>query len=86
MTGTDKKWFTYTNGTHVDSLCPEIFNRMYDFFQIYVAQQAPPLAQTAFIKAAAPVVFQAIFGIDGPGGHAAGHDAAARPDPAAADL
>ena len=27
MTGTDKKWFTYTNGTHVDSLSPETYNR-----------------------------------------------------------
>ena len=68
MTGTDKKWFTYTNGTHVDSLSPEIYNRLYDFFNIYVGQQAPPLAQTAFIQATAPAVFQAIFGIDGPGG------------------
>ena len=50
MTGTDKKWFTYTNGTHVDSLDPETYNRLYDFFNIYVGQQAPPLAQTAFIK------------------------------------
>ena len=68
MTGTDKKWFTYTNGTHVDSLSPEIYNRLYDFFNIYVGQQAPPITQTAFIQATAPAVFQAIFGIDGPGG------------------
>ncbi len=68
MTGTDKKWFTYTNGTHVDSLSPEIFNRLYDFFNIYVGEQAPPIVQTAFINAAAPAIFQAIFGIDGPGG------------------
>ena len=68
MTGTDQKWFTYTNGTHVDSLSPEIYNRLYDFFNIYVGQQAPPIAQTAFIQATAPAVFQAIFGIDGPGG------------------
>ena len=33
MTGTDKKWFTYTNGTHVDSLDPETYNRLYDFFK-----------------------------------------------------
>ena len=32
MTGTDKKWFTYTNGTHVDSLDPETYNQLYDFF------------------------------------------------------
>jgi predicted acyl esterase len=68
MTGTDKKWFTFTNGTHVDSLSPEIYNRLYDFFHIYVGQQAPPVAQTAFIQATAPAAFQAIFGIDGPGG------------------
>jgi uncharacterized protein len=67
MTGTDRKWFTYTNGTHVDSLSPEIYNRLYDFLHIYVAEQAPPPNQTAFIQATAPVVFQAIFGIDGPG-------------------
>jgi uncharacterized protein len=65
MTGTDKKWFTYTNGTHVDSLSPEIYNRLYDFLNIYVAQQAPPPNQTAFVQATAPAAFQAIFGIDG---------------------
>ena len=31
FTGTDRKWFTFTNGTHVDSLDPETFNRWYDF-------------------------------------------------------
>src|SRR5205085_1143075 len=41
MTGTRKKWFTFTNGTHVDSLDPETANRMYDFLMIYVAQQSP---------------------------------------------
>ena len=41
FTGTDKKWFTFTNGTHVDSLDPETFNRWYDFLQLYVAKQAP---------------------------------------------
>jgi putative CocE/NonD family hydrolase len=41
MTGTDRKWFTYTNGTHVDSLDPATFNRWYDFLQLHVAQQAP---------------------------------------------
>ena len=28
FTGTDKKWFTFTNGTHVDSLAPETFNKL----------------------------------------------------------
>ncbi len=41
FTGTDRKWFTFTNGTHIDSLDPATFNRWYDFLQLYVAQQAP---------------------------------------------
>ncbi|MDQ1476728.1 MAG: uncharacterized protein QOE62_1957, partial [Actinomycetota bacterium] len=36
FTGTQHKWFTFTNGTHVDSLDPEAFNRWYDFLEIYV--------------------------------------------------
>jgi predicted acyl esterase len=63
MTGTSKKWFTFTNGTHVDSLSPEIYNRLYDFLQIYVAREAP-IVKSALIKAEAPLVFQAVFGID----------------------
>jgi hypothetical protein len=66
MTGTDKKWFTFTNGTHVDSLDPETYNRLYDFLNIYVGQQADPPAQTAFIQATWPLAAQAIFGINGP--------------------
>ena len=27
FTGTNRKWFIFTNGTHVDSLDPETFNR-----------------------------------------------------------
>jgi predicted acyl esterase len=64
MTGTDKKWFTFTNGTHVDSLSPEVFNRLYDFLQLYVAREAP-ITKSAVIQAAAIPIFQAVFGIDG---------------------
>ena len=64
MTGTDKKWFTFTNGTHVDSLSPETFNRLYDFLQLYVAREAP-ITRSAVIQAAAIPIFQAVFGIDG---------------------
>ena len=31
MTGTQKKWFTFTNGAHIDSLDPATYNRWYDF-------------------------------------------------------
>src|SRR5215210_3497462 len=50
MTGTDKKWFTFTNGTHVDSLSPEIYNRMFDFLELYVAREAP-ITKLALLQA-----------------------------------
>ena len=78
FTGTNRKWFTFTNGTHVDSLDPATFNRWYDFLELYVAQQAPIL-NSALIHAAAPVIYQEAMGITG-------RDDAARPDPAAAHL
>ena len=45
--GHGPKWFTFTNGTHVDSLDPETFNRWYDFLQLYVAKQAPVATSAA---------------------------------------
>jgi hypothetical protein len=68
MTGTDKKWFTYTNGVHTDSLDPETYNKLFDFLSLYVAQQNP--ATNPFkpvFQASWPVAMQAIFGIDGTG-------------------
>jgi predicted acyl esterase len=65
MTGTNKKWFTYTNGTHVDSLSPETYNRLYDFLELYVAKEAPAI-KSAAVRASFPAAFQGIFGIDGP--------------------
>jgi predicted acyl esterase len=67
MTGTDRKWFTFTNGTHVDSLSPQVYNRLYDFLQLYVAREAP-ITKSALLQLSWPVAMQAIFGIDGPGG------------------
>jgi uncharacterized protein len=64
FTGTQRKWFTFTNGTHVDSLDPETFNRWYDFLQLYVAKQAP-ITNSAQYRAAAPVIYQAAMGISG---------------------
>ena len=62
--GPQRKWFTFTNGTHVDSLDPETFNRWYDFLELYVAQQAP-IVNSAAIHAAAPVIYQEAMGISG---------------------
>ncbi len=67
MTGTDKKWFTFTNGVHTDSLDPETYNRMYDFLELYVAQENPVL-KSALVQLSWPLAMQAIFGISGPGG------------------
>ena len=64
FTGTDRKWFTFTNGTHVDSLDPETFNRWYDFLKLYVAKQAP-ISNAALIQAAAPVIYQEAMGVSG---------------------
>ena len=65
MTGTDKKWFTYTNGTHVDSLAPETFNKLFDFLELYVAQEPPILKSRDDRTPARRSIFQAVFGIEG---------------------
>jgi uncharacterized protein len=64
FTGTRRQWFTFTNGTHVDSLDPETFNRWYDFLELYVAKQAP-ITNSAAIHAASPVIYQEAMGISG---------------------
>ena len=64
FSGTDRKWFTFTNGTHVDSLAPETFNRWCDFLSLYVARQAPIQSCTTS-HAAAPAVYQSAMGIPG---------------------
>src|SRR3954471_6538927 len=64
MTGTKRKWFTFTNGTHVDSLDPETFNRWSDFLELFVAKQAP-ITDAAQVQAVGPVVYQQAMGING---------------------
>jgi predicted acyl esterase len=63
FTGTTRKWFTFTNGTHIDSLDPATFTRWYDFLELYVARQAPRLSDT--VKGLAPTIFSTAFGIPG---------------------
>jgi uncharacterized protein len=63
FTGTRHKWFTFTNGTHIDSLDPATFDRWYDFLELYVAHRAPRLSSTA--RAMAPTLFQVAMGISG---------------------
>jgi predicted acyl esterase len=61
FTGTSKKWFTFTNGAHIDSLDPSTFDRWYDFLELFVAHQAPIL-NSAVIRAAAPVIYEDAMG------------------------
>ncbi len=62
FTGTNQKWFTFTNGVHGDSLDPATFNRWYDFLELFVAQQAPK-TNAAFPRFAAPIVYQTALGV-----------------------
>jgi hypothetical protein len=63
FTGTSLKWFTFTNGAHVDSLDPATFDRWYDFLELFVAHQAPIVNQ-ALIRAGAPVIYQQAMGVN----------------------
>jgi hypothetical protein len=63
FTGTARKWFTFTNGVHTDSLDPDTFTRWYDFLELFVARQAPNLP--AAVKAGAPVLYQSVQGVNG---------------------
>ncbi len=62
LTGTKQKWFTFTNGAHVDSLDPYTYDRLYDFLELYVAHQAPSV-NSPVVKAAAPVVYKEAMGL-----------------------
>ena len=61
FTGTTEKWFTFTNGAHIDSLDPATFDRWYDFLELFVAHQAP-IVDSAVIRAAAPVIYEDAMG------------------------
>ena len=63
FTGTDRKWFTFTNGTHIDSLDPETFNRWFDFLELYVAGRRPEL--TPGSEGARAGHLLGVFGING---------------------
>lgn len=62
FTGTKLKWFTFTNGAHIDSLDPYTYDSWYDFLELFVAHQAP-MANDALTRAAAPLIFQEAMGI-----------------------
>ncbi|MHB8241889.1 MAG: CocE/NonD family hydrolase [Solirubrobacteraceae bacterium] len=62
FTGTEHKWFTFTNGAHIDSLDPYTLNRLDDFLELYVAHTAP-INNRGILHAAAPIVYQSALGL-----------------------
>ncbi len=63
FTGTPRKWFTFTNGTHIDSIDPATFNRWYDFLELFVARRRPALPP--LVGPLAPSLFAATIGVPG---------------------
>jgi uncharacterized protein len=63
FSGTNRKWFTFTNGVHTDSLDPATFTRWYDFLELYVARRAPRLSDAQ--RALAPLLYATALGING---------------------
>jgi uncharacterized protein len=64
FTSTSHKWFTFTNGAHIDSLDPSTYDRWCDFLALYVAQQAPAVNCSAN-HGASPIIYRVAMGIDG---------------------
>jgi predicted acyl esterase len=63
FTGTRLKWFTFTNGVHVDSLDPATALRWYDFLSLFVAHRLPALSPG--VRALAPELYQVATGVSG---------------------
>jgi uncharacterized protein len=64
FTGTSHKWFTFTNGAHIDSLDPATFDRWYDFLSLFVAHRAPN-TNLGMVEIAAPFFYQESMGLSG---------------------
>jgi hypothetical protein len=62
FTGTGRKWFTFTNGAHIDSLDPYTLNRLDDFLELFVAHQSP-INNRGVLHGAAPIVYQGALGL-----------------------
>jgi predicted acyl esterase len=63
FTGSRFKWFTFTNGAHIDSLDPPTAVRWYDFLSLFVTRRLPVLSPD--VRALAPLVYQTAMGISG---------------------
>ena len=65
MTGTRRKWFTFTNGAHIDSLDPDTLTRLIDFYDLYVEHIAPPVLSPALRSEIGGILYQTEMGISG---------------------
>ena len=63
FTGTRQKWFTFTNGAHIDSIDPVTAERWFDFLSLFVAHRLPSLSPG--IRVLSPEIYQAAMGISG---------------------
>jgi hypothetical protein len=64
FTAARRKWFTFTNGAHIDSLDPATFDRWYDFLSLFVAHRAP-IDDAGLVQLAAPLFYSQAMGISG---------------------
>jgi predicted acyl esterase len=62
FTGTEKKWFTFSNGAHIDSLDPATFDRLDDFLSVFVAHESPKGGRP-LLEAAAPTIYKQAMGL-----------------------
>jgi uncharacterized protein len=65
MTGVRHKWFTFTNGAHIDSLDPYTLTRLIDFYDLYVEHVAPPVLSSTLRSEIGGVLYQTEMGISG---------------------
>lgn len=62
FTGTDDKWFSFTNGAHIDALDPANLNQIFDFLELFVAER-PPGPDNGLLKLAAPIIYRTALGV-----------------------
>lgn len=55
-------WFTGVNGTHTESLSPDVIVRWFEFIELFVAKRVPNLKT---LQAISTAIYQTILGIDG---------------------
>ncbi len=62
FTGTERKWFTFTNGAHIDSLDPDTLARLDDFLELFVAHEAP-IHNSAYLELLGPTLYKGAMGL-----------------------